>query len=90
MTTTGEPDTRPQFEEQPAAQQPLSSRRERSFSKLVIRAQEKLRELGYEPGPVDGVLGPRTKQALSNFQRDQDLPLTGTLSPATRRQLLGT
>jgi hypothetical protein len=90
LTTTGEQDTRPQFEDQPMARQPSSSRRQRPSSKLVMRAQEKLRELGYEPGPMDGVLGLRTKRALSKFQRDRDLPATGTLNPATRRQLLGT
>lgn len=57
---------------------------------LVLQAQEQLRELGYNPGPLDGILGPRTARALRNYQRDYGLPVTGTLNVQTRRELLGT
>lgn len=36
----------------------------------VSGVQERLRNLGYDSGPVDGVEGPRTRGALRAFQRD--------------------
>lgn len=43
----------------------------------VRQLQEQLQNQGYQVGEVDGVLGPRTQQALTNFQRDQNLQATG-------------
>jgi peptidoglycan hydrolase-like protein with peptidoglycan-binding domain len=34
----------------------------------VGQAQEQLKEAGLDPGPIDGVLGPRTKAALRHYQ----------------------
>jgi len=53
----------------------------------VRRAQERLQALGYEPGPADGLMGPRTREAISAFQRDQGLPASGELDRATREAL---
>ncbi|TAH23135.1 MAG: hypothetical protein EAZ10_13530 [Oscillatoriales cyanobacterium] len=39
--------------------------------------QDRLRDLGYFPRSSTGQLGPVTKQALTNFQRDYQLSLTG-------------
>jgi peptidoglycan hydrolase-like protein with peptidoglycan-binding domain len=39
--------------------------------------QDRLRDLGYFPRSSSGQLGPVTKQALTNFQRDYQLSLTG-------------
>lgn len=50
-------------------------------------AQRKLSTLGYEPGMADGVYGPRTRQALEEFQREQHLPLSGLLDTATLQAL---
>jgi hypothetical protein len=52
-----------------------------------MQAQQKLSVLGYDPGTVDGVLGPRTRQALQAFQQDHDLPSTGTLDAQTLEAL---
>jgi membrane-bound lytic murein transglycosylase B len=35
----------------------------------VIALQERLNELGFEAGPVDGILGPKTREAISRFQK---------------------
>lgn len=40
----------------------------------VTEAQTLLGELGYQPGPADGLIGQRTRSALANFLRDQQLP----------------
>ena len=50
-------------------------------------AQDYLTDLGYNPGPEDGILGRRTKAALKSFQRDHELRVTGTLTDATFRAL---
>ena len=45
--------------------------------------QDRLRDLGYFPRSSTGQLGPVTKQALTNFQRDYQLSLTGRPDTAT-------
>ena len=54
----------------------------------VAQVQELLKEAGFNPGPIDGILGPRTKGALSRYQARQGLPATGALDEATRQALL--
>lgn len=41
------------------------------------QVQQQLQQQGYDVGQVDGVWGPRSQQALSNFQRDQNIEPTG-------------
>lgn len=48
---------------------------------FVRQIQSKLKDQGYEVGAVDGIWGPATRQALSNFQRDKGLEANGRLSP---------
>lgn len=43
----------------------------------VRRAQGFLSVLGYAPGPVDGEMGQRTRDAIMAFEADQGLPRTG-------------
>ncbi|MBI4639779.1 MAG: peptidoglycan-binding protein, partial [Candidatus Tectomicrobia bacterium] len=53
----------------------------------VMEAQAILRDLGFDPGPVDGKLGPKTKEALRRFQAAQGLPITGDLDGTTQKAL---
>ncbi len=53
----------------------------------VRAAQAELARLGYNPGPIDGVNGPRTAGAIRAFQRAQRLPETGSLTPETLGRL---
>jgi len=46
-------------------------------------AQRTLRELGYDPGPIDGTVGGKTSAALKLFQADSGLPVTGQLDVET-------
>ncbi len=46
----------------------------------VKRVQESLVALGYDPGPIDGLVGPRTVSALRKFESDNGLPVRGQLS----------
>lgn len=55
---------------------------------LALRgAQTALLYLGFNPGPVDGVIGRRTRSALSEFQEKFSLPNTGELDSATEKKL---
>ena len=56
---------------------------------LTLRtAQAALLYLGFNPGTVDGVIGKRTRSALTDFQGKFGLPETGELDPATEKKLL--
>ena len=52
------------------------------------QVQEWLNDLGYDAGPTDGIPGPRTRSAISEFQRDNDLVVDGIAGPATRAALI--
>src|SRR5260370_39810874 len=34
----------------------------------IRRAQQALQAKGFDPGPIDGVVGPKTEDAIRNFQ----------------------
>jgi hypothetical protein len=50
-------------------------------------AQEALKEKGYDPGAIDGAMGPRTSGALRDFQQAEGLRATGRLDAETRSKL---
>ncbi len=47
---------------------------------MVAEAQRLLKQMGYDPGPIDGVPGPRTQAAIRSFQRRTGLTPTGEIS----------
>lgn len=49
----------------------------------VIDLQARLLDAGFDPGPRDGVFGPKTRQAVSSFQTSRSLPATGEVDQAT-------
>jgi general secretion pathway protein A len=49
--------------------------------------QQRLRNAGFTPGPIDGILGPKTRQAIRRFQEAHGLRATGHLNDATRQAL---
>ncbi|MFD1891827.1 peptidoglycan-binding protein [Ottowia beijingensis] len=56
--------------------------------RLTVRqAQQRLLDKGYDPGTVDGISGPRTANALRQFQRDEGLMATGRLDSETMNAL---
>ena len=55
---------------------------------LIVReAQRALRDLGYDPGPIDGTFGARTRAALEKYQLAERLPVTGELDAPTMERL---
>ena len=53
----------------------------------VERAQQALKQAGYDPGPVDGVMGAQTTAALKAYQKKQGLGVTGQLDAETAAKL---
>jgi N-acetylmuramoyl-L-alanine amidase len=53
----------------------------------VAGLQHRLTDMGFDCGRADGVFGPRTENALREFQRNVGLPADGTCGPATFRAL---
>lgn len=53
----------------------------------VARAQADLIKLGYNPGSSDGLMGPRTRDAIVAYQRSAGLDETGDVNAATLKSL---
>jgi len=54
---------------------------------FVRQAQRALRDLGYSPGPIDGIVGPQTHAALAKYQDAEKLSVTGGLDLETMARL---
>lgn len=54
----------------PADEHPLGPRER-------LTMQNNLRALGYDPGPIDGILGRKARAALRRYQKDHHLPADG-------------
>ena len=63
-------------EEQPAV----------SHSQDIKKVQESLRDKGYYHAKVDGISGPQTRAAIRQYQKDENLPVTGRLDSETGGQ----
>ncbi len=65
--------------EKPPAETTTNNINDRPSTELTREAQKLLRELGYSPGPIDGIFGQKTAAALSSFQKDVGLVQNGYL-----------
>lgn len=52
---------------------------------IITRAQQELKTRGFDPGPPDGVMGPRTRGALKAFQKANKLRESGEIDPGRSR-----
>lgn len=65
----------------PAAAQPIAGG---ALSRASVEAiQTRLRGLNFYTGPVDGIWGAATQQAIEQFQQGRGLQVNGQLNPAT-------
>lgn len=55
----------------------------------VKEVQQSLADKGFDPGAVDGIMGPKTRGALKKFQESAGLAATGKIDSDTRSHLLG-
>jgi hypothetical protein len=52
-------------------------------NRVTVAVQEQLQRDGYYTGPVDGQLGPETRQAIAAFQEDHGLVVTSAIDEPT-------
>lgn len=50
---------------------------------VTVDVQQQLAAAGYYDGPIDGVLGPMTRQAIADFQADNGLAITSAIDEPT-------
>ncbi len=53
-----------------------------SLNQAVTNLQSQLAARGYDPGPIDGMMGERTRAAIRAYQRDRQMPVDGQVSQA--------
>lgn len=58
-----------------------------STGSKVRELQQRLKDLGFNPGPIDGVFGNGTSQAVISFQKYHGLDADGVVGPTTWRML---
>ena len=54
---------------------------------LIMSVQKELARLGYYHGPIDGIAGSETAQAVRWFQSVDKLPVSGQIDSATVQAL---
>jgi peptidoglycan hydrolase-like protein with peptidoglycan-binding domain len=70
-------------------QKELQSQQAKQKGQVTIReAQERLKAEGFYPGPVDGIFGQETEEALREYQKAQGLKVTGSLTQETEKKLM--
>lgn len=68
-----------------AAAAPIS---DEDMRRAVANIQAILNDNGYDAGPVDGLMGRKTRDAIIAFQRDNGLPATGNVDQSLVENLL--
>ncbi|HET7578889.1 MAG TPA: L,D-transpeptidase family protein [Bacillales bacterium] len=54
---------------------------------VVMLFQNHLRAAGYYDGPIDGIYGQALKEAVEQYQKDHDLPVTGGIKMEMYREM---
>lgn len=58
-----------------------------STGPAVLKLQQKLKDKGFNPGPLDGIFGDGTRSAVIKFQRSVGLTDDGEVGPLTKEAL---
>jgi peptidoglycan hydrolase-like protein with peptidoglycan-binding domain len=53
----------------------------------VKKVQQTLRDKGYDPGQIDGRMGPKTRDAIGQYQQAENLPVTQHVDARTAEKL---
>ncbi len=76
---------------EPAAQAPAApaapAAAAQAYDLTIIQAA--LAAKGYDPGPIDGMMGAKTRAAIRKYQTDAGFEITGNPSAALQRSLTG-
>lgn len=54
---------------------------------IIRQLQARLKQLGYDPGPLDGVYSDKMKEAVIEFQHHNQLETDGVVGPKTLQAL---
>jgi peptidoglycan hydrolase-like protein with peptidoglycan-binding domain len=54
---------------------------------FIVAVQEELKKHGFNPGPIDGLHGPRTRRAVERYQARAGLPVDGEITLALLNHL---
>ena len=57
------------------------------YNPRVEELQQILKDAGFEPGPIDGVMGGQTRAAIRKFQKEKGLKSTGKVDSTTQLAL---
>jgi hypothetical protein len=68
-------------------EEPIYAPNEMEPSEAIANVQTALQDLGYYPYEVDGLMGPATRDAISNYQRDNGLEITSAIDQPTLESL---
>jgi hypothetical protein len=71
-----------------AARRPPGQPQPAPSSEFIKGGQRALKDAGYDPGVIDGKMGPSTRYALKRFQEAYSLPSTGEFDVPTLTKLL--
>ena len=64
----------------PSAAAETNETKQQEEKMIVTKVQKRLLDLGYDPGPVDGCLGPKTTEAIRSYQDDNQMPPSGDIT----------
>lgn len=70
-----------------AYDEPIYGYNDLAPGQVIANVQTALQEQGYYRDAVDGLIGPNTRAALSNYQRDHGLPVTAAIDGPTLQAL---
>jgi peptidoglycan hydrolase-like protein with peptidoglycan-binding domain len=71
----------------PAKEEKVEKKAPAKGTEEIKKVQEALKAKGQDPGPIDGVMGPKTRAALKAFQKASALKETGELDAPTAEKL---
>lgn len=72
---------------QSAARKSDASTRHMSDPSTVKDVQARLSDLGYDPGPADGQMGPKTRNAIRAYQKDEGLRADGQITASLVKRI---
>lgn len=79
-----------QLKQKEEASEFISLRGDYKYSRdFVIKIQSALKNAGFDPGPIDGKMGERTKKAVVEFQKTNALEPDGIVGRKTWSKLQG-
>ena len=71
----------------PAKEEKAEKKAPATGSEEIKKLQEALKAKGHDPGPVDGIMGSKTRAAVKAFQEASGLKGTGRLDDQTAEKL---